>query len=78
MNKRMWEVVGYVRRKAVTERYCTVVLAADEAEAIELVVKYWKNKGYEISLVSHTEIDMGNIGVLGARRDWELKNEDLG
>lgn len=73
MNKRMWEVVGYVRRKVVTERYCTVVLAADESEAIDLVVKYWEKKGYEISLVSHTEVDMENVGVLGARRDWRIE-----
>lgn len=73
MNKRMWEVVGYVRRKAVTERYRTVVLAKDESEAIDLVVKYWENKGYEISLVSHEEIDISNIGVLGARKDWRIK-----
>lgn len=70
MDKRMWEVVGYVRRKAVTERYRTVVLAIDESEAIDLVVKYWEKKGYEISLVSHEEIDISNIGVLGARHDW--------
>ena len=73
MDKRMWEVVGYVRRKAVTERYRTVVLAKDESEAIDLVVKYWENKGYEISLVSHEEIDISNIGVLGARKDWRIK-----
>ena len=73
MNKRMWEVVGYVRRKVVTERYCTVVLAADESEAIDLVVKYWEKKGYEISLVSHEEIDTSNIGVLGARKDWRIE-----
>ena len=73
MNKRMWEVVGYVRRKVVTERYCTVVLAADESEAIDLVVKYWEKKGYEISLVSHEEIDASNIGVLGARKDWRIE-----
>ena len=73
MNKRMWEVVGYVRRKVVTERYCTVVLAADESEAIDLVVKYWENKGYEISLVSHEEIDISNVGVLGARKNWRIE-----
>lgn len=70
MDKKMWEVVGYVRRKVVTERYRTVVLAMDESEAIDLVVKYWENKGYEISLVSHKEIDITNVGVLGARHDW--------
>ena len=73
MNKRMWEVVGYARRKVVTERYCTVVLAVDESEAIDLVVKYWEKKGYEISLVSHTEVDMENVDVLGARRDWRVE-----
>lgn len=73
MDKRMWEVVGYVRRKAVTERYRTVVLAVDESEAIDFVVKYWENKGYEISLVSHEEIDTTNISVLGARKDWRIK-----
>lgn len=73
MDKRMWEVVGYVRRKAVTERYRTVVLAKDESEAIDLVVKYWEKKGYEISLVSHEEIDTTNIGVLGARKDWRIE-----
>lgn len=73
MNKRMWEVVGYVRRKTVTERYRTVVLAKDESEAIDLVVKYWENKGYEISLVSHEEIDISNVGVLGARKDWRVE-----
>ena len=73
MDKKMWEVVGYVRRKVVTERYRTVVLAKDESEAIDLVVKYWKNKGYEISLVSHEEIDTTNIGVLGVRKDWRIK-----
>ena len=69
----MWEVVSYVRRKVVTERYCTVVLAADESEAIDLVVKYWENKGYEISLVSHEEIDISNVGVLGARKNWRIE-----
>lgn len=73
MDKRMWEVVGYVRRKAVTERYRTVVLAVDESEAIDLVVKYWEKKGYEISLVSHKEIDTTNVGVLGARKDWRIE-----
>lgn len=73
MDKRMWEVVGYVRRKVVTERYRTVVLAVDESEAIDLVVKHWENKGYEISLVSHEEIDITNIGVLGARKDWRIE-----
>lgn len=73
MDKRMWEVVGYVRRKAVTERYRTVVLAKDESEAIDLVVKYWEKKGYEISLVSHEEIDISNVGVLGARKDWRIE-----
>ena len=69
----MWEVVGYVRRKTVTERYRTVVLAVDDSEAIDFVVKYWEKKGYEISLVSHTEVDMENVGVLGARRDWRVE-----
>jgi len=73
MNKKMWEVVGYVRRKVVTERYRTVVLAMDESEAINLVVKYWENMGYEISLVSHEEIDISNVGVLGARKDWRTE-----
>ena len=73
MDKRMWEVVGYVRRKAVTERYRTVVLAVDESEAIDLVVKYWENKDYEISLISHEEIDTTNIGVLGACKDWRIE-----
>ena len=73
MDKRMWEVVGYVRRKAVTERYRTVVLAVDESEAIDLVVKYWEKKDCEISLVSHEEIDTTNVGVLGARKDWRIE-----
>lgn len=73
MEKRLFNVVGYVRRKVVTERYCTVVLAMDESEAIDLVVKYWENKGYEISLVSHEEIDISNVGVLGARKDWRIE-----
>lgn len=73
MDKRMWEVVGYVRRKTVTERYRTVVLAMDESEAINLVMKYWENNGYEISLVFHEEIDTTNIGVLGARKDWRIE-----
>lgn len=73
MDKKMWKVVGYVRRKTVTERYYTVVLATDESEAIDLVVKYWENMGYEISLVSHEEIDISNVGVLGARKDWRTE-----
>lgn len=73
MDKKMWEVVSYVRRKVVTERYRTVVFAMNESEAIDLVVKYWENKGYEISLVSHEEIDISNVGVLGARKDWRTE-----
>lgn len=73
MDKRMWAVVGYVRRKVVTERYRTVVLAKDESEAIDLVVKYWENRGYEISLVFHEEIDISNVGVLGACKDWRTE-----
>ena len=73
MDKRMWEVVGYVRRKVVTERYRTIVIAMDEFEAIDLVVKYWENMGYEINLISHKEIGISNVGVLGARKDWRTE-----
>jgi hypothetical protein len=70
MSNKLFNVVGNVRRKAVSERYCVVVLASSDREAAELAGKYWEKQGCVFTgPIQLSEFSMAETNVIGVRKE---------